>query len=141
MFRRVEITKPVAPGFRISSPFGAENDTPLRDAPHKGVDFACPVGTPLIACLDGTILLQRDHSDGNKAGTRLWLYNYEKDVRIGYFHMSAFLYEKTGHKVMRGELIGWSGNTGNSSGPHLHLQLESIKTGALCEPIFIDGDN
>lgn len=137
--RRYRCTKPFSKSFRISSRFGA-TDSELRTEPHKGVDFACPKGTPLIACFDGLILIQRDGSDNSRAGSRLWLYNYADDIRAGYFHMSEFKFDKAGENVKRGELIGWSGDTGNVSGPHLHFQLEGLKDGLPCEPIFIDGE-
>lgn len=117
--------RPVFERFHISSPYGA-TDSKLRTEPHKGVDFACPEGTPVFACWDGVILMQKYHTDGSKAGTRLWIYNRGRKMRAGYFHMSEFRFEKPGQEVKEGDLVGWSGNTGNSSGPHLHFQIEAL---------------
>lgn len=123
---------------RVTSPFGAVGDTPLRDQPHKGIDFGCPVGTPLVACFDGKILIQRKFDDGSKLGTRLWLYNYKAGVRAGYCHMSEFHFYVPGEEVKTGDLIGYSGATGNVSAPHLHFQLENIHTGDIMEPIIVE---
>lgn len=84
---------------------------------HTGVDFAVPVGTDVLAAADGVI----EHANWGAAyGTQL-----VQKVDGGwviYAHLSKALV-KPGDKVKKGQHIGESGNTGNSSGPHLHFEM------------------
>ncbi|MBE6304551.1 MAG: M23 family metallopeptidase [Bacteroidales bacterium] len=85
---------------------------------HEGMDFACDTGTPVYATGDGTIKSAKWHSGyGNVI---------EIDHGFGYTtryaHMSKFQVS-TAQKVKRGDLIGYSGNTGKSTGPHLHYEV------------------
>ena len=84
---------------------------------HTGVDFAVPVGTDVIAVADGVI---EPANWGAAYGTQL-----VQKVDGGwviYAHLSKALV-KPGDKVKKGQHIGESGNTGNSSGPHLHFEM------------------
>lgn len=86
---------------------------------HTGVDFAVPVGTPVVAVADGKI----ENANWGKAyGTQL-----VQSVPGGwviYAHLSS-ADVKPGAKVTKGQVIGKSGNTGNSSGPHLHFEMRN----------------
>jgi murein DD-endopeptidase MepM/ murein hydrolase activator NlpD len=84
---------------------------------HTGVDFACKVGTDIIAVADGKI---ENASWGKSYGTQL-VQKVEGGWVI-YAHLSKAL-AKPGDKVVAGQHIGESGNTGNSSGPHLHFEM------------------
>ena len=96
--------------------------------PHRGVDFAASVGTPVYSAFDGQLLrkgTQRDNS-GNPTG---WgNYMVIKHVFSGvifftlYAHLSEFSLS-VGQKVKKGTEIGRSGDSGTSSGPHLHMEL------------------
>ena len=84
---------------------------------HTGIDYAVPTGTDVLAIADGTIV---NANWGRSYGVQLvcaidggW---------IIYAHLSATLV-KPGDKVTKGQKIGDSGNTGNSSGPHLHFEM------------------
>ena len=84
---------------------------------HTGVDFAVPQGTDIVAVADGKI---ENASWGKAYGTAL-----VQKVDGGwviYAHLSKAL-AKPGDKVVAGQHIGESGNTGNSSGPHLHFEM------------------
>ncbi|CAB4153290.1 Peptidase M23 [uncultured Caudovirales phage] len=84
---------------------------------HTGVDFACPVGTDIVAVADGKI---ENATWGASYGTQL-----VQKVDGGwviYAHLSKALV-KAGDVVKKGQHIGESGNTGNSSGPHLHFEM------------------
>ena len=84
---------------------------------HTGVDFAVPTGTPVHAVADGTIA---NANWGKAYGTAP-----VQQVAGGwviYAHLSEQLV-KVGDKVVKGQLIGKSGNTGNSTGPHLHFEM------------------
>jgi murein DD-endopeptidase MepM/ murein hydrolase activator NlpD len=84
---------------------------------HTGVDFAVPVGTDVVAVADGKI---ENASWGKAYGTAL-VQKVEGGWVI-YAHLSKAL-AKPGDKVVAGQHIGESGNTGNSSGPHLHFEM------------------
>jgi murein DD-endopeptidase MepM/ murein hydrolase activator NlpD len=86
---------------------------------HTGVDYAVPVGTDVLAVADGKI---ENASWGNSYGTQL-----VQSCEGGYFiyaHLSSTLV-KPGDKVKAGQVIAKSGNTGNSTGPHLHVELRN----------------
>jgi len=86
---------------------------------HTGVDFAVPVGTDIIAVADGVI---ENANWGKSYGTQL-----VQKVDGGwviYAHLSKALV-KAGDKVKKGQHIGESGNTGNSTGPHLHFEMRN----------------
>jgi len=86
---------------------------------HTGVDFAVPTGTPVLAVTDGKI---ENANWGKSYGVQL-----VQKVDGGWFiyaHLSKALV-KPGDKVTKGQHIAESGNTGNSTGPHLHVELRS----------------
>jgi len=84
---------------------------------HTGVDFACKVGTDIIAVADGKI---EKATWGSSYGVQL-VQKVEGGWVI-YAHLSKALV-KAGDKVVKGQHIAESGNTGNSSGPHLHFEM------------------
>ena len=107
-------------GARLSSPFGNRKHPILGFTKHhNGTDFAAPTGTPIMASGNGTVI---------KAG---WCGNGGNCVRIrhnssyttGYGHLSKFA-TKTGRRVRQGQIIGYVGNTGMSTGPHLHYTVK-----------------
>lgn len=108
-----------APGQKVSSGFGKRRDPILgRSAFHAGIDFRAPTGTPIRAPADGTVA---------KAG-RSGGYGKMVELRHGnglttrFAHLSSIAV-KRGQKVQLGALIGKSGNTGRSTGPHLHYEI------------------
>ena len=107
-------------GARLSSPFGKRKHPILGFTKHhNGTDFAAPTGTPIMASGNGTVI---------KAG---WCGNGGNCVRIrhnssyttGYGHLSKFA-TKTGRRVRQGQIIGYVGSTGMSTGPHLHYTVK-----------------
>ena len=100
----------------VSSWFGEKRGTKV----HKAIDFAASVGQPIYATADGVI---------SKAGWgtgygMMTIINHEElgDYETLYAHMSRS-YVKEGQQVRQGELIGLVGNTGHSTGPHLHYEI------------------
>jgi len=88
---------------------------------HTGVDFAVPVGTDILAVADGVITKA---NWGKSYGIQIVQeinVNSKKQFCI-YAHLSKSLV-KAGDKVVKGQHIGESGNTGNSTGPHLHFEV------------------
>jgi len=108
-----------APGRRISSTFGNRRDPILnRSAFHSGIDFAVPSGTPVRATGAGTVIKAgRNGGYGNMVEIR-----HANGLTTRYAHMSRILV-KTGQKVAVGTIVGKSGNTGRSTGPHLHYEV------------------
>ena len=84
---------------------------------HTGVDFAVPTGTPILAVADGKI----ENANWGKAYGNQVVQKVEGGWVI-YAHLSKALV-KAGDKVVKGQHIAESGNTGNSSGPHLHFEM------------------
>lgn len=91
---------------------------------HTGIDFAAPSGTPILAATDGVVLFiaQMPNGFGNYIVVYHGDYNGEP-VCTMYAHMSAFGNYRQGDPVSAGDVIGYVGSTGLSTGPHLHFQL------------------
>lgn len=85
---------------------------------HTGVDFAVPQGTDVLAVADGKIA---PANWGKAYGTQVVQKIEGQDTWVIYAHLSKSLV-KAGDEVKKGQHIGESGNTGNSSGPHLHFE-------------------
>lgn len=96
---------------------------------HTGVDFAAPIGTPIYATGDGVV---RDVSKTYGGyGTQVEI-NHGFGFVTKYAHMKKYIV-KPGQRVKRGELIGYVGNTGTSTAPHLHYEV--IKNGVKVDPV------
>ena len=102
---------------RISSPYGVRFHPVLRTVKmHTGIDYAAPSGTPIKAPADGEIVFK-----GWKGGYgNTVMLQHSNGVETLYAHMSAF--SPAGGKVRAGEIIGYVGSTGRSTGPHLHYE-------------------
>lgn len=111
---------PTSKHFRISSNFNPHRLNPVtgRVAPHKGVDFAMPVGTPVLAVGDGEVVIaKRSGAAGNYVVIR-----HGRQYTTRFMHLKTILV-KPGQKVKRGDRVALSGNTGRSTGPHLHYEF------------------
>lgn len=118
-------------GARISSPFGIRRYYGRKSGGgfHNGIDFEGKTGQPIYAAADGVI---------NHQG---WYFNYGRTVKIShadnfeslYAHMSRFAEGMgPGSRVRKGDLIGYVGSTGRSTGPHLHFSV--IVNGQFVDP-------
>jgi len=107
---------------RISSRFTRARMHPIlnRLRAHTGVDYAAPTGTPVLATADGTVVLA-----GNKGGYgRAIVLRHAGSYSTLYGHLSAFHRGVTrGARVRQGQVIGYVGQTGLATGPHLHYEF------------------
>ncbi len=87
---------------------------------HDGVDFACPVGTPVYAARRGVVTANNWGADYGKHIVQRRTYPLRTKNYLVYAHMSKVIV-KPGQKISKGQLIGLSGNTGRSTGAHLHF--------------------
>jgi murein DD-endopeptidase MepM/ murein hydrolase activator NlpD len=125
---------------KFSSGYGYRN-APTRGASrnHKGIDIPGPVGTPIYATADGTI------------GRAQWVSGYGKYVEINhgnlvqtrYGHLSA-MNVTPGQRIRKGDILGYMGSTGRSTGSHLHYEVriagEAINPMAFLSPVKSDSN-
>jgi len=93
---------------------------------HEGIDLAAPMGTPYYAAAPGTVLKVTDKRRDGKPSAYGWhvIIDHGNGFSTLYAHASAKVAVKNGDKVNAGQIIAFSGNTGNSSGPHLHMTVK-----------------
>ncbi|HCG9111943.1 peptidoglycan DD-metalloendopeptidase family protein [Vibrio parahaemolyticus] len=111
---------PLAKEYKISSGFSLKRKHPITglNTPHLGTDYAVPVGTPIYSIADGVIVKSRyNRFAGNYINIR-----HTNGSISRYLHLSRSNVRK-GDNVVKGQEIGRSGNTGRTTGPHLHLEL------------------
>jgi len=96
---------------------------------HAGMDFTAPVGTPIHATGNGVV--EKIEFDGRGLGNNI-IINHGYGYESVYGHMSKII-AKPGQKIMRGDLIGYVGSTGSSTGPHLHYEVR--KNGNPLNPV------
>jgi len=112
-------------GARISSGFGMRFHPVLGyTRMHKGIDFAVPVGTPVMAAGAGTV----ESAGWSNGYGNFMLINHGNTYATGYGHLSRFApgVHKGSH-VHQGEVVAYSGNTGMTTGPHLHYEIRINK--------------
>ena len=85
---------------------------------HQGMDFGAPMGAPIVAATDGTVIFAGRHG-GHGNYVRV---NHSGGISTGYAHMSRII-ARPGEHVRQGQLIGYVGSTGLSTGPHLHYEV------------------
>ena len=106
-------------GARLTSGFGMRFHPLLAySRMHQGVDFGAPSGSPIMAAASGIVAYAAPHGGhGNYVSLR-----HNKELVTGYAHMSRFAVEP-GQRVNQGQVIGYVGSTGISTGPHLHYEV------------------
>ena len=119
---------------RISSRYNLKRRIKLygnRVRPHKGTDFAAPVGTPILATADGIVSKsEKRRGNGNYVKIR-----HNSTYETQYLHMKK-RNAKRGEAVKQGDVIGWVGMTGNTSGPHVCYRF--WKNGKQVDPFKQD---
>lgn len=111
-------------GARLSSNFSLKRKHPILGytRAHKGVDFAAPLGTPFFAGGSGTIVAMKKGYNGGY-GNYMRIKHNESYSTV-YAHLSKFAKDAyVGKKVKQGDVIAYVGNTGMSTGPHLHYEI------------------
>ena len=115
----------------IGSGFGYRIDPIYKDLrAHKGMDFNAPLGTPIYATADGKVIDAGFNTGG--FGNRVVI-NHGYGYQTLYGHMLR-IKARVGQDVKRGELIGYVGNTGKSTGPHCHYEVH--RNGYPVDPIY-----
>lgn len=130
--RRFLMRTPIR-GARLSSNFGMRRHPILGYSKmHRGVDFAAPTGTPILAAGNGVV---------EKAGFfgaygRYVRIRHDGPYKTAYAHMSAFARGlRPGSRVTQGQVIGYVGSSGRSTGPHLHYEV--LRNGQQVNPMSI----
>ena len=122
---------PLAAGYGLSSNFGARVD-PITNSPafHPGIDFNAKAGTQVLAAGNGTVIkAKQDPELGNVIEIK-----HTEGFTSLYAHCQKLLVNQ-GDIVVRGQLIAEVGNTGRSTGPHLHFSI--YKNGTLLNPMDV----
>lgn len=147
---KLKLLRPFPEQFKISSPFGFSRTLEINGKEnthvHHGIDFAVPEGTPIRSFVDGKIfkcgweaLPEMFPQDYQKRGfgLRIWMtFNYEGLPYYGWFaHLSKIMVQE-GMRIKEGEIVGLSGNTGASTGPHCHVQFRKINTPEMFDAEF-----
>ena len=117
--------------YRISSRYNLQRKIAFygnRTRAHKGTDYAAPVGTPIIATADGEVI-EATRRGGNGIYAKI---RHNGTYTTQYLHMRA-LNVKKGQRVKQGDIIGWIGMTGNTSGPHVCYRF--WKNGRQVDPL------
>ena len=116
---------------RVASGYGYRIDPVYKTTKfHAGLDFSAPQGTPIYATADGTVTTSGN--SGNGYGNHV-IINHGYGYETLYGHMVR-VKSRNGQAVKRGEVIGWVGSTGKSTGPHCHYEVH--KNGEKINPIY-----
>lgn len=116
----------------ITSPFGHRSQPVAgASANHAGVDVGVPVGTEVRAPWSGTVAAA--YTDTQYGGGKTMIIDHDNGARTGYCHLSDFLADK-GQHVKAGQTVCLTGNSGRTSGPHLHFTLRLTKEGERVDP-------
>lgn len=119
--KRSMFIQPISYYKKISSKFGPRiHPITGKYKVHTGVDFSANIGTPIKAAASGTVIkATRVSGYGNYISI-----NHGNEIKTAYAHLSKILV-RNGQYVKQGQIIAYSGNSGNSTGPHLHYELSN----------------
>ncbi len=108
-------------GARLSSGYGKRRHPILGyNKMHRGVDFAAPTGTPIMAAGDGVV----EKAGRNGAYGKYIRIRHNSTIKTAYAHLHKYARgTKVGARVKQGDIIGYVGSTGRSTGPHLHYEV------------------
>lgn len=132
--KRTFLKTPIV-GCQMTSPYNLKRLHPIlkRVRPHYGIDWACPTGTPIMSFADGVVTFA-----GWKGGNgNLLVIEHAHGYTSLYAHLHNFARGiKKGTRVRQGQVVATLGNTGISTGPHLHFAVK--KNGKYIDPAAID---
>ncbi len=120
---------PVKIPIRITGRFSDKRGDRL----HGAIDIAAPTGTPVFAMADGYIV--KYWTDNIYGGGLSMQLKHDGDITVGFAHLSQNNIHQSGTKVKKGDLVAYSGNTGTSTGPHLHITI--YKNNERVDPLAI----
>ncbi|MEM7484558.1 MAG: peptidoglycan DD-metalloendopeptidase family protein [Bacteroidota bacterium] len=129
--RSTFLKAPIKFGYRLSSRYNLKRRIAYygyKVRPHKGTDYAAPIGTPIIATADGTVTESRRRG-GNGKYVKI---RHNGTYSTQYLHMRKQKVKK-GEFVRQGDVIGWVGMTGNTGGPHVCYRF--WKNGRQVDPL------
>ncbi|MBU2899124.1 peptidoglycan DD-metalloendopeptidase family protein [Vibrio hepatarius] len=114
------LLSPVSRQFRVSSQFNLSRMHPIthKVTPHMGTDYAVPVGTTVVSISSGRVIASRYHP---LAGNYIVILHPD-GLKTRYLHLSKRFVNR-GDNVIQGQKVGASGNTGRTTGAHLHFEL------------------
>lgn len=116
---------------RIASGFGYRIDPVYKVAKfHAGLDFAAPQGTPIYATADG-VVKESNYNAGGYGNHVVINHGYGYETLYGHMYK---IKARQGDRVKRGEVIGYVGSTGKSTGPHCHYEVH--KSGERIDPVY-----
>lgn len=124
---------PLMGNIKVNSPFNLTRYHPIKKKirPHYGVDFKVSIGTPVYAPADGVVT----YASFMRGGGYTVILNHKDGYSTVYMHLSKFDVRK-GDIVHLGQIIAKSGNTGYSTGPHLHYEIHV--NGRAVDPLKVD---
>ncbi len=116
---------------RIASGFGTRID-PVYKVPkfHAGLDFAAPIGTPIYATADG-VVTDAGFDEGGYGNRVVINHGFGYETLYGHMYKTKV---RVGQKIKRGEMIGYVGSTGKSTGPHCHYEVH--KNDTPVDPVY-----
>ncbi len=104
----------------ITSKFGMRtHPITKKETFHNGVDISCAIGTPIYAPSSGRL---EDIWNSETGGVCMSFIDLDR-IRFGFAHLKQVLL-KSGDRITKGDIIAYSGNTGKSTGPHLHFTMK-----------------
>lgn len=139
----MKLSKPWPEPYKVNarSPYGWRVHPITRKRKfHHGIDVALPVGSLIKAPADGEVV----HKGDSKSGGFTLIVKHARDLYTVYYHLQKPSHLALGAKVDRGDVIALSGNTGASTGPHLHFEVRKSRTwGDTLDPMpfFSEADN
>lgn len=111
------------------------------ESPHRGIDYGCPMGTEILASADGSVQTVAHLEVGYGKYVKL---SHADGFTSYYAHLSEISIRQ-GQTVRKGDVIGKSGSSGNSTGPHLHFEVRfkgtQVDPKPLLQSVFDDGVN
>lgn len=139
----MELMHPLGSKYKVGSQFGPRSIGGGASKNHKGVDIPVPVGTPIYAAQDGSVVAAKDTTP-NGCGGFVKLQHSGLNLFTKYCHLSRWTVGQ-GDNVKKGQLIGYSGGavgalySGNSQGPHLHYEVVD-NGGIAMNPVKVHTD-